>query len=140
MVNIYLNIHLQRGNQCVIFTLMNNYDPTKAKPKRPFSSVDDPTKILRTNSTIHSPQYAGTGQAPLNLMQKKHRLSPMLVGEIVKRRRASLGLNQRALSEISQVAIHTLSNIEAGKGNPTVETLNRVLNVLGMEVHIGFKE
>lgn len=73
-------------------------------------------------------------------MQKMHRLTPLLAGEIIKKRRNSLGLNQRALSEISQVAIHTLSNIEAGKGNPTVETLNRVLNVMGLEVQIGIKE
>ena len=58
---------------------------------------------------------------------------------MIKKRRAALGIDQRTLSEISGIAVHTLSNIEAGKGNPTVETLDRVLNALGMELHIQIK-
>ena len=62
------------------------------------------------------------------------------IGELVRRRRRSLSIDQRSLSEISGVAVHTLSNIEAGKGNPTVETLTRVLDALGMELGIRVKE
>jgi DNA-binding phage protein len=36
--------------------------------------------------------------------------------------------------------VHTLSNIEAGKGNPTIATLDRVLHALGMELTIQLKE
>lgn len=50
-----------------------------------------------------------------------------------------LNIDQRALSEIAGIAVHTLSNIEAGKGNPTVATLERVLNALGMELRIEIK-
>jgi transcriptional regulator with XRE-family HTH domain len=57
-------------------------------------------------------------------------------GSLVKKRRVSLRIDQRTLSEISGVAVHTLSNIEAGKGNPTVATLDRVLNALGMALSI----
>ena len=60
-------------------------------------------------------------------------------GDIVRKRRASLGIDQRTLSEISGIAVHTLSNIEAGKGNPTVATLDQVLNALGMELRIQVK-
>lgn len=52
----------------------------------------------------------------------------------------SLRIDQRTLSEISRIAIHTLSNIEAGKGNPTIATLARVLDALGMEIQIQVKE
>lgn len=52
----------------------------------------------------------------------------------------SLRVDQRTLSEISGIAVHTLSNIEAGKGNPTVATLDRVLDALGMELRIQIKE
>ncbi len=62
-----------------------------------------------------------------------------LAGIAIKRRRASLGVDQRTLSEISGVAIHTLSNLEAGKGNPTIGTLERVLAALGMEMRIEIK-
>lgn len=52
----------------------------------------------------------------------------------------SLQIDQRTLSEISGVAVHTLSNIEAGSGNPTVTTLDRILDALGMEIRIQVKE
>jgi len=61
------------------------------------------------------------------------------VGGKIRKRRASLGLDQRTLGEISRTAVHTLSNIEAGNGNPTVATLDRVLNALGMELRIQLK-
>jgi transcriptional regulator with XRE-family HTH domain len=61
-------------------------------------------------------------------------------GVVIKKRRMSLGVDQRSLSEISGIAVHTLSNIEAGKGNPTVATLDRVLLALGMELRIQIKE
>ena len=60
-------------------------------------------------------------------------------GGLIRKRRASLGIDQRTLGEISGIAVHTLSNIEAGKGNPTVATLDRVLNALGMELRIQVK-
>jgi len=62
------------------------------------------------------------------------------LGDLIKKRRASLQIDQRTLSEISGVAVHTLSNIEAGGGNPTVATLDRVLDALGMELHIQVKQ
>ena len=61
-------------------------------------------------------------------------------GNLIRKRRMSLRIDQRTLSEISGIAIHTLSNIEAGKGNPTVATLDRVLSALGMELRIQIKE
>ena len=62
------------------------------------------------------------------------------IGILIKKRRSSLRIDQRTLSELSGIAIHTLSNIEAGKGNPTVATLDRVLQALGMELRIQIKE
>ena len=62
------------------------------------------------------------------------------IGILIKKRRSSLRIDQRTLSELSGIAIHTLSNIEAGKGNPTVATLDRVLQALGMELRSQIKE
>lgn len=67
-------------------------------------------------------------------------MNTKMVGNVIKKRRTSLGVDQRALCEISGIAVHTLSNIEAGKGNPTVATLDRVLSALGMELQIQIKE
>lgn len=58
------------------------------------------------------------------------------IGDLIRKRRASLQIDQRTLSEISGIAVHTLSNIEAGAGNPTLATLNRVLDALGMEIRV----
>lgn len=61
------------------------------------------------------------------------------VGKTVSKRRSDLSIDQRDLSAIAGVAVHTLSNIEAGKGNPTIETLDRILGALGLELHIQVK-
>ena len=61
------------------------------------------------------------------------------IGEVIRKRRASLRIDQRKLGEISGIAVHTLSNIEVGKGNPTLGTLERVLDALGMEVRVEVK-
>ena len=58
------------------------------------------------------------------------------IGEVIRARREVLGIDQRSLSEISGVAVHTLSNIEAGNGNPTVKSLSKVLGALGMELRV----
>jgi transcriptional regulator with XRE-family HTH domain len=62
------------------------------------------------------------------------------IGSLIRKRRRALRVDQQTLSDISGIAVHTLSNIEAGKGNPTVATLDRVLNALGMQLHIRIKE
>lgn len=61
------------------------------------------------------------------------------VGCLIRKRRVALGIDQRTLGEISGISVHTLSNIEAGTGNPTVSTLDRVLSALGMELGIQVK-
>jgi y4mF family transcriptional regulator len=58
------------------------------------------------------------------------------VASIIKRRRKVLGVDQASVAELADVSTHTLSNIESGKGNPTLESLSRVLDVLGLELAI----
>ncbi len=62
------------------------------------------------------------------------------IGEVIRARREVLGIDQRTLSEISDVAVHTLSNIEAGNGNPTVKSLNKVLGALGLELRVDVQQ
>ncbi len=61
-------------------------------------------------------------------------------GELIRKRRASLQIDQSTLGALSGIAVHTLSNIEAGRGNPTLATLNQVLDTLGMELRIEVKQ
>lgn len=62
------------------------------------------------------------------------------IGALIRKRRGVLGIDQRTLSEIAGIAVHSLSNIEAGNGNPTVATLERVLHALGMELRVEVKK
>ncbi|MBP5567324.1 MAG: helix-turn-helix transcriptional regulator [Bacteroidales bacterium] len=62
------------------------------------------------------------------------------IGEQIKRRRKMLGISQRQFSAIAEVGINTLTKIERGEANPTVEVLSRILSALGMELTISVKQ
>ena len=52
-------------------------------------------------------------------------------------RRNTLRIPQGRLAELSGISVHTLSNLETGNGNVTLETLLKVMNVLGLKVTVG---
>ncbi len=54
----------------------------------------------------------------------------VLVGERIADRRNELEMSQRELSRTSKIPQAEISKIEAGKGNPTVSTLQRIANAL----------
>lgn len=56
-----------------------------------------------------------------------------------KNRREELQVTQETLADISGVGLRTLKQLERGKGNPTLETLNKLADALGMEVHLQIK-
>lgn len=62
------------------------------------------------------------------------------IGKLIRERRDILGLKQEDLAEISGVAIKTVYAIELGKGNPSIETLMKVLAVVGMEILVQTKK
>jgi transcriptional regulator with XRE-family HTH domain len=57
----------------------------------------------------------------------------------IKERREILKVTQEALAELSGVGLRTLKQFESGKGNPTLHTLQKLADVLGMEVCIQVK-
>ncbi len=54
--------------------------------------------------------------------------------DTIKNRRNSLDVTQDMLAEISGVGLRTLKQFESGKGNPTLETLTKLADALGMEL------
>ncbi|MBE7653816.1 helix-turn-helix transcriptional regulator [Tenacibaculum finnmarkense genomovar finnmarkense] len=54
--------------------------------------------------------------------------------EIIKNRRENLNVTQEMLADLSGVGLRTLKQFESGKGNPTLETLNKLGNALGIEL------
>ncbi|MCZ2083889.1 MAG: helix-turn-helix transcriptional regulator, partial [Flavobacteriales bacterium] len=52
----------------------------------------------------------------------------------IKERRKILNVTQETLAEISGVGLRTLKQLESGKGNPTLETLQKICDALGLEI------
>lgn len=60
--------------------------------------------------------------------------------KIIKERRVLLGLTQQDLSDYTGLSVRFIKSIEAGKGNPSNETLSKMTEVLGLEIVIKVKE
>ena len=58
----------------------------------------------------------------------------MLLGRNCRERRKALHMSQAELSERSGVAVSHLSNIEQGRGNPTLEVMEAIANALDCSV------
>lgn len=58
---------------------------------------------------------------------------------VVKERREALGITQAHLAELADVSLRTLKALEVGKGNPTLETIAKLIEVLGMELKLEIK-
>jgi transcriptional regulator with XRE-family HTH domain len=54
--------------------------------------------------------------------------------QTIKERRQMLKVTQETLAELSGVGLRTLKHFESGKGNPTLQTLQKLADVLGMEI------
>ncbi len=60
--------------------------------------------------------------------------------KIIKERRAILGLTQQDLSDYTGLSLRFIKSIEAGKGNPSIQSLDKIASVLGLEIVIKVKE
>lgn len=58
------------------------------------------------------------------------------IGQKIKARRTELGINQQTLADLAEVGINTVVAIERGTGNPSINTLEKIVTVLGMEIKI----
>lgn len=52
----------------------------------------------------------------------------------MKKRRKALRITQLDLAEIAGVGLATVKDIERGKGNPSLATVEKIMLVLGMEI------
>jgi len=58
----------------------------------------------------------------------------MELKDLMKKRREMLSLTQQDLAEIANVGTATVKDIERGQGNPRLSTVNKILDVLGIEI------
>ena len=62
------------------------------------------------------------------------------IGQTVRSRREFLKLRQEDLAELSGTNSRTIYLIENGTGNPSIETLEKLAAVLGMELILQVKK
>ncbi|MBK8703496.1 MAG: helix-turn-helix transcriptional regulator [Saprospiraceae bacterium] len=61
------------------------------------------------------------------------------LGETIRKRRKELSITQPHLAELAGISTNTLYKLERGQGNPSLEVLNKVAEVLGMELSLKVK-
>lgn len=64
----------------------------------------------------------------------------MDIGNIIKERRAKLGISQQDMADYSGVGISTVKDLERGVGNPSLRTLQKILEVVGLEMKLQVKQ
>jgi len=62
------------------------------------------------------------------------------LGEIIKSRRNELGITQPHLAELAKVSTNTLYKLERGQGNPSFDVLNKLSEILGLELMLEVKK
>ena len=58
------------------------------------------------------------------------------ISKIIKKRRQELNLELKDLQDYSGVNYASISDIENGKANPTIKTVEKLLDALGMQINI----
>ncbi len=61
------------------------------------------------------------------------------IAEALKKKRKLLGLTQVQFAELSGVSLRAIKALENGKSNPTFKTLNKLAEVLDMELNLEVK-
>ena len=58
----------------------------------------------------------------------------MTLPEVIKSRRKTLAITQQDLAEMARIGLATIKDIERGKGNPSLGTVSKIMEVLGMVI------
>lgn len=58
----------------------------------------------------------------------------MNLQDTIKERRKTFGLSQNDLAEMAGLSLATIKDIERGKGNPSMATVSKIMDVLGLEI------
>jgi len=59
-----------------------------------------------------------------------------IIGQAVSQQRKKLNINQDAVIDYAEISPATLSNLESGKGNISINKLVSILEVIGLELKI----
>ncbi len=64
----------------------------------------------------------------------------MSLAEVIKSRRKTLDISQQDLAEMGRIGLATIKNIERGKGNPSIGTVSKIMEILGMEIEYKIRQ
>ncbi len=62
------------------------------------------------------------------------------VGQIIKLRREELKITQAHLAELAGISKNTIYKAERGQGNPSLDVLLKITEVLGMDIKLEVKK
>jgi transcriptional regulator with XRE-family HTH domain len=62
------------------------------------------------------------------------------VGKTIRQRRKALKITQPHLAELAGISVNSLYKIERGEANPTLDLIDKITGVLGLEVKLEAKK
>lgn len=62
------------------------------------------------------------------------------IGMLIQLRRDHMQITQMQLAEMAEIGINTLYKIETGQANPTLRSLQKITDILGMEITVQIKK
>lgn len=62
------------------------------------------------------------------------------IGQLIQQRRDQMRITQKQLADMSDIGINTLYKIETGQANPTLKSLKKITDILGMEITLQVKK
>ncbi len=62
------------------------------------------------------------------------------IGQTIRKRRKFLSIMQKDLSEITGISLRSLIDIESGKGSPSINQLNKILDALGLTLKLSVEK
>lgn len=66
-------------------------------------------------------------------------MNQLEIGQLIQQRRIGLSLKQEDLAEMTGITTKTIYSIENGKGNPSISSLSKLFEVLGLEMMVQVK-
>lgn len=67
-------------------------------------------------------------------------MSKKTLGNQLKERRENLKITQSQVADLAGVSVNTLYKIERGQANPTLESLEKITDILGLELSLQLKK
>jgi y4mF family transcriptional regulator len=58
------------------------------------------------------------------------------VGSAIQKRRKALKITQAHLADLAGISVNSLYKIERGEANPTLDLIEKIANVLGLEIKL----